>query len=82
MGYLVPFQHVDEFANAITYLLDTPAVWEQFSAEAKLNGQRFNWNTIAEDVVKLYQRSPDRPKGSELGRGEKLRAKLAARKAS
>ncbi len=54
-GFLVPYGDVQAFASAITKILGDRQLRATMSAKAHQNSQRFNWNTISENVMAIYR---------------------------
>lgn len=55
-GLLVPPVNVDAWVQTINKVLDTPALAQKMAARGRARAEDFNWDTIARQYDKLYQR--------------------------
>jgi D-inositol-3-phosphate glycosyltransferase len=56
-GYLVPSQDAAALAEKIVLLLRYPYLREHLGEQARHWVERFSWEAIGADIVKLYQKT-------------------------
>ncbi|AUW95077.1 glycosyl transferase family 1 [Sulfobacillus thermotolerans] len=55
-GLLVPPQDVDAWVQTVNKVLDTPALAQKMAARGRARAEDFNWETVARQYDRLYQR--------------------------
>lgn len=55
-GILVDPESVDDWASAITKVLEGPALAQRMAARGRARAEDFSWDRVAQQYVKLYER--------------------------
>jgi glycosyltransferase involved in cell wall biosynthesis len=54
-GFLMPYNDIDAFADAIIRLLSDDTLFISMSQKAASAGQRFDWDNITSQIINMYQ---------------------------